>query len=127
MIDEYLQNWLIKAEHDLKAAENELKAAAEDMLTDVICFHCQQAAEKFLKACLIARKIEFGKTHNLKLLLEMCANQDKEFSGIDLGKLSFYAVQVRYPDDFYMPTPQEAREAFGVAVAIKRFVLGKLK
>ncbi len=47
MIDQYLKNWLIKAHRDFRAAENELGIESEDILTDVICFHSQQAAEKF--------------------------------------------------------------------------------
>ena len=39
--------WLIKADNDLKTAEFGL--TANEPITDTICFHCQQAAEKYLK------------------------------------------------------------------------------
>jgi len=37
-MDEYVENWLIKAEHDLKAAGNELKISDADLVPDIICF-----------------------------------------------------------------------------------------
>jgi len=64
-MDEYLQNWLIKADHDLKAAEHELNHPPQEIITDAICFHCQQAVVKPLKVYLISWAIEFGKTHTL--------------------------------------------------------------
>jgi len=49
MIDEYLEKWLAKAGNDLKAAESLINQEPEDMVTDAICFHSQQAVEKYLK------------------------------------------------------------------------------
>lgn len=66
MIDEYLKRWLIKANNDLKVAEHELKMPLEERVTEAVCFHSQQAVEKFLKAYLITQNIAFGKTHNLE-------------------------------------------------------------
>jgi len=36
-----------KAEHDGTAAEHAMELAAEG-LTDIVCFHCQPCAEKYL-------------------------------------------------------------------------------
>jgi HEPN domain-containing protein len=47
---EVLQQWVRKAEHDLEAA-NRIMAVAEGCPFDTVCFHCQQAAEKYLKCC----------------------------------------------------------------------------
>ena len=73
MNDEYLKNWIKKADNDLKVAEHELRIDKDDRVTEAICFHCQQSVEKYLKAFLIYCKAEFGKTHNLEFLLELCA------------------------------------------------------
>ena len=126
MIDEYLKNWLIKAKNDLKVVENEIVLPPEDMVTDAICFHSQQAVEKYLKANLIFKQIEFDKSHNLEYLLEICIETDNEFSQVEVGNLSFYAVEVRYPDDFYIPTEQEAKECTEIARKVKEFVFEKL-
>jgi HEPN domain-containing protein len=50
MIDEYVKNWLIKADSDLKIVEHELALPIEEVVKDIVCFHCQQAVEKYLKA-----------------------------------------------------------------------------
>lgn len=126
MIDEYLEKWLIKAGNDLKTAENESKLSPEDMVTDAICFHSQQAVEKYLKAYLIAKEIDFDKSHKLEYLLEICIEEDNDFSQVDIGDLSFYAVEVRYPDDFYIPTEKEARESLEIAQKVKEFIFKKL-
>ena len=46
---EYVLAWLKKADSDLKNAELVLSAADEHPPYDTVCFHCQQAVEKYLK------------------------------------------------------------------------------
>jgi len=46
---------------------------------------------------------------------------------LDADKLTIYATQVRYPDDFYMPTIEEAEECVKIATDVKNFVKAKLK
>ena len=66
---------------------------------EIICFHCQQCAEKYLKAYLVEQEQLITKTHNLDLVLKQCLSIDKKF--VDLKKqcirLTDYAVDVRYP------------------------------
>jgi HEPN domain-containing protein len=126
MMDEYVKKWLIKAMGDLKVAENETKLPLEGVVTEAICFHSQQAVEKFLKAFLITKNVEFGKTHNLEFLIELCGKEDEEFRKVDVGDLSFYAVEVRYPDEFYTPSVEEAKECLKIAKMVKEFVMSKL-
>lgn len=120
MNNEYLQKWLIKADNDLKVAEHEINTDKNEMVTEAICFHCQQAVEKYLKAYLIFCKADFGKTHNLEYLLKLCSKYDQEFNKIDVGDLSFYAVEVRYPDDFYIPTVKEAKASIKIVKRVKK-------
>jgi len=105
------KQWLAKAENDLLNADNNLKA--ESIPYDTVCFHCQQAAEKLLKAYLVARGVQPPFTHDLLLLLEeilpYCA--EAEILRDDLALLMPYAVGVRYPDEFFMPTREDACEA----------------
>ena len=115
MNDEYIANWIKKANNDLQVAENELLMVKYDVVTDAVCFHSQQAVEKYLKAFLIYRGIEFGKTHNLEYLTELCKKVDSDFNSLDVGNLSFYAVELRYPDNFYNPSIEEARESYEIA------------
>ncbi len=109
MKNKYLENWMAKADNDLKVAEHEMKLKEKERVHEAICFHCQQAAEKYLKAYLVSRNIDFGKTHNLEYLLELCAKQDRDFKTVNAGDLSSYAVEIRYPDNFYIPNLKETK------------------
>lgn len=115
-----------KADHDIGMAD--LAVSQKPEYTDAICFHCQQAAEKYLKALLIFKKIEFKRTHSLTYLLDLISEKiaisDKLYSYVE--KLDSFAVEIRYPDDMYEPTPKEAKGALNAAIKIKSFVLSKL-
>ncbi|GBD39154.1 hypothetical protein HRbin37_01421 [bacterium HR37] len=120
--------WLIKANDDLKTSEILLKS--EDIPTGAVCFHAQQAVEKFLKAYLTNIDVRTGKTHDIAKLLNMCIQHDKDFEKLNrekLEKLTFYAVEIRYPEEFYTPTTEEAKEAFELALTVKEFISKKLQ
>ncbi|HUW18582.1 MAG TPA: HEPN domain-containing protein [Sedimentisphaerales bacterium] len=127
MNDEYLQKWLLRADNDLKVAEHEMAAPKDELVTEAVCFHCQQAVEKYLKACLVRHNVDFGKTHNLEYLVELCSKEDIEFRALEVGNLTFYAVEVRYPDAFYTPSVEEARESIEIAKRVRKFVIKKIE
>jgi HEPN domain-containing protein len=123
-LKDIILQWKIKADNDLIVAEKELKS--ENPVTDAICFHSQQSAEKYLKLYLISNGIEPKKTHLISDILIECCKIDKEFDTLhDSSFLSDYAVELRYPDDFYIPDIEEAQEAFNKAHEIKEFVSSK--
>ncbi len=64
-------------------------------------FSLQQAAEKYLKAFLVKQGYSVPKTHNLYYLLSLCQRVEKKFERLedDIGFLSEYAVESRYPGD----------------------------
>ena len=64
---DFVQEWMHKAESDLRAAEHLLNLDQEDYFTSA--FHAQQASEKLLKAFLVRHQIRFGKTHDIHELL----------------------------------------------------------
>jgi len=126
--EKIIKLWLLKAESDLRTAQILIKD--ENPPTDSICFHAQQAVEKLLKAYLTYLDIKAPKTHDIATLLEFCLSADEEFKELDrekLEELTFYAVEIRYPDAFYQPSIEEAREALKQAVSLKEFVLKKLR
>jgi HEPN domain-containing protein len=102
---------MAKAANDLLSADNNLKAA--DVPFDVVCFHCQQAAEKLLKAYLIAKKRPAPRTHDLLLLLEETLKIDVDAEPLrdQLALLMPYAVEIRYPDEWFEPSKEDAEEA----------------
>lgn len=116
--DEVLQ-WVEYAEEDLILARSALRRRKP--LTMGSCFHSQQSAEKYLKAILVSQDVEFPKTHDLLILNTLCADAGiiTGFSVEDLGRLSGYAVRTRYPGA--QPAPAEAKEAYEIALVIRRF------
>lgn len=56
IVREKVEQWRVKAENDLKIVERTI--ALPDPLTDILSFHCQQAAEKYLKLYLVSKGIE---------------------------------------------------------------------
>lgn len=127
MIDEETKKWLIKALNDYKTAKQLVNLSEEEIITDTLCFHCQQFIEKILKAFLVLNKIEFERIHNLEYLVKLCGDIDKSFEWIyeAVRKLSQYAIEIRYPDEFYIPTIDEARECFEITSNVKVFILEK--
>ena len=47
---------------------------------EIILYHCQQTAEKSLKAFLINSNVWIGNTHDLVLLLKECVNINPSFN-----------------------------------------------
>jgi HEPN domain-containing protein len=119
---ELARQWVIKAGNDLLNADNNLNA--ETIPLDTVCFHCQQAAEKFLKAFLVGKGRTYPITHDLLAILEniLSINPDAEQLRDELALLTPYAVEVRYPDDFFMPSLQDAREAREAANSVKNWL-----
>ena len=66
---------------------------------EIICYHCQQTAEKYLKGFLAFHDQEVTKTHDLVLLNKLCQKIDAEFTQIaeDALLLTDYGVNIRYP------------------------------
>ena len=93
------------------SADNNLKA--EEVPFDVVCFHCQQAAEKLLKAFSVATGRPVPRTHDLLRLLEevLPISPAAESLRDDLALLMPYAVEIRYPDEWFQPSAEDAREA----------------
>ena len=105
------KQWVAKAENDLLCADNNLNADRTPY--DAVCFHCQQAAEKCLKAFLVFHECRHPLTHDLLLLLEQISLIAPEVEDLRdvLVILLPYAVEVRYPDDQMTPAKADAQEA----------------
>lgn len=70
-----VRQWLLKADHDLRSAARLMSGDGEALL-DTAVYHCQQAAEKALKAYLTAHCVVFPKIHLLLPLLALCTDID---------------------------------------------------
>jgi HEPN domain-containing protein len=120
-MNELTSEWVEKAESDFYSADV-LLHAGEFPIPDSACFHCQQCAEKYLKAFLQERMVRFERTHNLTTLLDLCLPLEQEFENLqgDLEKLENYSVAVRYPGA--RVSVEIAQEAFVLTKRIREFV-----
>jgi Uncharacterized conserved protein related to C-terminal domain of eukaryotic chaperone, SACSIN len=125
---ETIKKWILKAENDLKIAKDEM--LTENPATDAICFHAQQCVEKYLKAYLISKDKEIIKTHDILFLIKQCLLIDNEFNyllELNADSLTSYAVEIRYPEEFYFPSFEEAKEAIEICEKVKQFIINKFK
>lgn len=108
--------WVTKAEHDLRAAEHLLTLGAA-CPCDVVCFHAQQCAEKYLKVLLVEHGIDPPRSHDLTELWPLLPTPVAVEIG-ELAELNPYAVSARYP----LPAQEPGREEAARAVQIARRV-----
>lgn len=122
-----VRQWLHKADHDLRSAAL-LMSGDEEPLLDTAVYHCQQAAEKVLKAYLTAHLVVFSKVHLLSPILSLCADIDSSFVQLsDAAELlTPLATEFRYPGDILEPDPSDAEEAYIAAEYVVRFVSSRL-
>ena len=123
-----LRSWLTKAASDLRSAR--VLGSADDAPLDTAIYHCQQTAEKAVKAFLVSKEISPEKTHDIrKLTLEAAIHEPRFNEVMDMAvALTPYAWEFRYPDDLAetYPTREEFDEALQHAQAIYDFVLNLL-
>ncbi|MFM7182289.1 MAG: HEPN domain-containing protein [Verrucomicrobiales bacterium] len=107
--------WLAKAQSDLATARLLIKG--EERYLDTGSYHCQQAAEKAIKAWLTAAEVTFVKTHSLEILLRLCLPSNPGFLQFlpHVVELTPLATEFRYPGDIFEPSPAEADHALMLA------------
>jgi len=112
---EFVQQWVSRAEEDLAAARQLLSSVP--VLPRPIGFHAQQATEKYLKAYLVWKQIDFPKTHNIANLLDLLSEADKSLAiSLDAASvLTKYAVETRYPGDLPDIPQRDAQLAVTIA------------
>ena len=122
------RRWFQKAENDLLNVENNLQA--ERYASDTVCFHCQQAAEKYLKGFLSWHRVPSGRIHDLLELLKQVgqiSEANTEILSAHLFLLDRYSVSVRYPLEYEEePDEEEVQEAVEAAYAVRAWVRSQL-
>jgi HEPN domain-containing protein len=126
-LNDYVDKWLFRADEDV-AVIDQLIQSDPQAYASTICFHAQQAVEKYLKALLAWKGVDFPKTHDVDFLLAECRKViSGELDHVDLKSLTDFGVSVRYPDDFFVPELSEAKYYAEVARQIQGIVLGLIK
>lgn len=95
-----VKEWLDFAKMDLSSARHLYETFYPRPL-QIICYHCQQAAEKALKAVIVAKGKPGGmpKMHDLEFLLSQMKNYTdiKEELWDYAEALTPYGIEIRYP------------------------------
>lgn len=118
-----VKQWLVHADEDLRLAQCGLTLTSGCPYR-LIAYHTQQCAEKYLKAYLVHRRVDFPYTHNISRLLELCAEQQVNWpETIQKAKgLTSYAITTRYPDEDEEVTREETEQAIQIAVNLRQIV-----
>lgn len=98
------------------------------MVVEDALFHCQQAAEKALKAFLTWHDQPFRKTHDLDTLGQQCKPIDPTLRNLleDADLLTEYAWAFRYPGSPPEPSEAEVQQARRLTNDIVAAILQRL-
>ncbi len=115
-----VEQWLIKSQRDLTVA----RVLFQNQLFDMTVYHCQQCAEKALKAYLAYQQKSLQKTYNLVVLLENCIEFEPSFEILreSAESLTPYATEFRYPGDTAQPEKDDVEEALEMAALVLNVV-----
>jgi HEPN domain-containing protein len=116
------EQWLGRAKSNLIRAK--LGKVNPDIFYEDLCFDCQQAGEKALKALLILRDIVPPPTHSLSVLFESLETHGITIPGEMKGTvaLSYYAVTTRYPGQYEAIVESDYKYALGLAELVVAWV-----
>jgi HEPN domain-containing protein len=113
------QDWLLHAYSDLELART---AKSPRVLYETLCYHAQQAAEKALKALLVAHGTPAKRTHNIGMLLSLLPEDVVRPPEVEEAvSLTEYAVSTRYPGDLEPISEEEYQEAMRLAECVVRW------
>ena len=123
---DYILEWINKADHDLGSAK--IIYLHLPNYFDTITFHCQQAVEKYIKAILVFKEIEFDRSHDLIYLLELLSavfevTREHYRKAVSLNGFS---VQIRYPNKVIKLTKEELEEAIAISQDFREFAIEKI-
>ncbi len=123
--DAEVTGWLALVEDDLRIAR--LSLEQENPIIGPACFHAQQAAEKALKALLVALDLAVPRTHDVVALVRLVASQLPEANDVReaAAVVTTYGVSPRYPALRPAASLDEARQAVAEAERISAWVLAR--
>lgn len=116
--------WLELAAQDLAVAQSRISGVGFGLLT----YHAQQAAEKAVKAVLVAHSITFPYVHDIGVLLHLIGSSEVEVpvEVLEADILTDYATAGRYPGEIEIDENdyQLAVELADAVVAWAREIVG---
>lgn len=129
--DEAAQRWMQQAQEDMVTARSLFDAGRHYM----VCFVCQQVAEKALKAYLLSKGEPPALTRGVDALCRLAVAHDAAFSQLreTISILDSYYVPTRYPDSLPSGIPATtynsaaAEQALQLAQKALDFVAARLQ
>lgn len=91
-----VNEWLNMAKKDIKGAKILYEHDAD---YEIVCFHCQQAIEKYLKGFLISKTGELQEGHSLIKLCKKAMLHENSFDEFlkDMAFVNTFYIETRYP------------------------------
>jgi len=121
-LEDQVFKWIEIAEEDLILA-NHAFTLSTNIPYRLICYHAQQCAEKYLKALLVSRLIDFPYTHSIDDLVKLCPVELDLINRLaKTFKLTNYAVAKRYPGEYKKVTKEDALESVKLAELTKNVI-----
>ncbi len=114
----------VKAEHDEQAAQALFQLG---MTADIICFHCHQAIEKYIKSVLAKHDVSFPRSHDLEELVELAAEIVADLNELPehIFLMTQYAVMARY-GEVTEPDMHDAKQALQYVTQVKHILMQEL-
>jgi HEPN domain-containing protein len=118
------REWVQKAEEDVAAARR--LAKGKPVLKNGVCFHCQQAAEKYFRALLQEFGLPIPFIHDLVDLHTILLMKDSSLNALQhgLAELTHFAVDVRYPGK--KASIQDSRSSLKLAENVRQEIRARL-
>jgi len=120
MDKELVAEWLRFADGDIDTVL--LLKEMRPQHREIICYHCEQAVEKYLKGFLASKDLIPPKIHDLTHLCNLCSEQDQVFSSIlpQCSYLKQFGVQPRYPKEMNI-SDKNVEKAIRHALEVRDF------
>lgn len=124
-MDSHFKEWVEIASQDLASAKYLVNMKPVPL--EIICYHCQQSAEKYLKAFMAFKGLEIIKTHDLTALYKELIVMDETFESIknECIDLTDFSVTTRYPYKLELDI-KDMKKAIKDAEKIQSFITDKL-
>ena len=114
--------WVELAEHDYLTAQTLLTVSKVPF--EIVAYHCQQVAEKYLKAVLIQNGLPVPFVHDLRKLNRLAQGAHPGLKDIEAlcELLTPFGTATRYPGSAMTVGPQHMSSVLGWAESIRQFV-----
>jgi HEPN domain-containing protein len=120
------RQWLDRARSNLERAK--LDKLSRHIVYEDMCYDCQQAVEKALKALMVFKNIDFQWTHDISILIKTLEDNRIEVPENinESASLTVYAVKTRYPGEEEPVNKREFQQALDLAETVYRWVTDQI-